>query len=355
MKSITVLFTAVCGMPTCATVDALRQSMAAEFIIIGVDCSPDESALNYVDFLYKVPRCTDAEYVPCLLDICRRHNIDIVIPLISDEINVMWEHMDDFEKVGAKMLLSGKDSFINIANDKLLLNQYLVSHGLDIMPKTFAYSSETADENLCDLGYPDKPVVMKLKDGCGAVGFRILDERKANDFVSTPSRSFRSNPYITKEQLVQLGNAQKGRYMLQEYLPGKELSTICLVDHGRTIYSPSHDNMEMQGAITTTCELVDCKEASSIAEKINELLNLDGNIGYDFKRDSDGKLKLLEVNPRVTATVSLAAKAGLNLVEMGVLHALGFDIDEDITPLYGVRLHRMYGALFSFGGKPYGR
>lgn len=355
MKKITVLLTAVCGMPTCATVDALRSSNKADFTIIGADCNPKDMALNYVDLLERVPRCSDIDYISCVLDICRRHSVDVVVPLISDEINILWEHMDDFESTGTKLLLSGKNSLLHIANDKLELKRFLEKNGIDIMPKTYVFDPCTVEDNLRALGYPDKPVAFKLKDGCGAVGFKILDEVKATDPASASSRASRMNPYITKKQLLKLGNVLGDRYLLQEYLPGRELSTLCLVDNGRTIYSPSHDNYEMQSAITTSCELVDCKEASSIVEKVNRLLNLDGNIGYDFKRDTNGRLVLLEINPRVSATVSLAAKAGLNLVEMGVLHALGYEIDEGIMPLYGLRLQRVYGTLYSLGGKPYGR
>ena len=129
---------------------------------------------------------------------------------------------------------------------------------------------------------------------------------------------------------------------------------LSLVDCGRTICSLCHDNYDMQYATTTDCELIKDEEAESIVAEINDLLKLDGNIGYDFKRDENGKLWLLEINPRISATVSLAVKGGVNIVEMGVLHKLGIPFDENISPMYGLRMMRVYGTLYTYKGEPYG-
>lgn len=85
MKEINVLFTAVSGWPTHATIGALRNSPFARYTIIGVDCKPNVASLNYVDFLYKVPRCNAPDYVDTLLDICKKHNVDVIVPRIIKE------------------------------------------------------------------------------------------------------------------------------------------------------------------------------------------------------------------------------------------------------------------------------
>ena len=208
-------------------------------------------------------------------------------------------------------------------------------------------------QDLESFGYPQNSVAVKLKNGCGGVGFKILNDEKAKKISCLTSRTARVNPYITLEQFKDM--ATNGRYLMQTYLPGTELGVLSLVDNGRTIYSLCHDNYDMQYATTVDCELVKNEEAESIVRQVNELLHLDGNIGYDFKRDENGKLWLLEINPRISATVSLAVKAGLNIVEMGILHKLGLPIDENVEPLYGLRMMRVYGTLYSYKGEPYGK
>ena len=353
MQHINVLFTAVSGWPTHATVGALCQSRNAEYTIVGVDCNPNVGSLNYVDYLYKVPRCDDEHYIDKLIEICKKHDIDIVVPLISEDIKPLWDNRELFEKDGIKILLSGKDSKLMIANDKLLLEQFLNDNGVHVMPRTLPYNPDTLDDDLASFGYPEKPIAVKLKDGCGAVGFKVLDEYKSHNVDRLPSRELRANPYINKEQLLKLPT--KERYVLSEYLSGQECGALCLVDHGRVVYCLVHENYDMQYATTTDAELVKNEEVENIVKKVCELLKLDGNIGFDFKRDAEGHVKLLECNPRISATVSLAVKAGVNIVEMGIFHKMGLPIDEHIEPMYGMRLQRVYGTLYTYRGKPYGK
>lgn len=351
---INVMFTAACGWPTHATVNALRLSDVATYTVIGVDCKPYPAALNYCDYLYQVPRCSDDNYIDEIMALCEKHNVDVVVPLISEDIPPFFNALDRFDTAGIKVLMSGQDSMVMTANDKFKLGKFLEEHGIDAMPKTKELNPDTLMADLKEFGYPDKPVVAKLKDGCGAIGFKIIDENKAKGANGISSRESRANPYIAPEQVAALYDTAPNRYLLQEYLPGRELGTLCLVDNGRTVYALSHDNYEMAYAVTTYCELVDDPDAKRITTLLNGLLHLDGNIGYDFKRDADGKLRLLEINPRISATVSLAVKAGVNIVEMGILHKLGYDIEENITPLFGMRLQRVYGTLYTYKGEPYG-
>lgn len=355
-ENITVLFTAVCGWPTHATVGALRKSEKYKYTVVGVDCNPNVAAMNYVDFLYKVPRCDSPEYIAELLRICNEHSVDIIVPLISEDIAPLTENRHLFEEKGIRILLSGRDSKLLIANDKEKLAEFLEENGIDVMPKTKKLSLDTLDEDLKALGYPEKRVALKLKDGCGAVGFKVIDDEMATQMNKMNSREFRANPYVSKQQVIEIakGDAQKHRYLLQEYVPGRELGVVSLVDHGRTVYALTHDNYDMQYATTVDCELIRHEEAENIVRMLNEMLGLNGNIGYDFKRDEDGKVRLLEINPRISATVSLAVKAGVNIVEMGILNELGKPIDEDIVPMYGMRMMRVYGTLYSYKGEPYG-
>ena len=354
MNEITVLFTACSGWPTHANIGSLNKSENYKYNIIGVDCSPNEAALNYVDILYKVPKANEPAYIDELLRLCKKYSVEVIVPLISEEIMPVWNHIDDFKEIGTNVLLPGKESLIETANNKMKLNEFLNMNGLDYMPKTAKLDMDALESVLTDFGYPDMPIVLKIEDACGGIGFKILDENKAKMVNGMSSREARVNPYISKEQLYKMPEDLLNRYMIQEYLPGRELGTLCLVDHGRTIYAVSHDNYEMQYATTTYCELVDNEEAREIVTNINGILNLDGNVGYDFKRDVDGRLRLMEINPRVSATVSLAAKAGLNLLELGILRALGLPIKEDIVPLYGMKLQRVYGTLYTYKGVPYG-
>lgn len=354
-EKYTVMFTACCGWPTCGTIDCLRRSKDYDFKIVGVDCNPFTAALNYVDALYLVPKCISELYIQTIKKICLIEGVDVIVPLISEEINVLCEHADEFEKIGVKLSITNNAEMLKIANSKIRLKEYLESHGMNVMPKTITVNRDNIVDAMQELGYPEKNVCLKLADGCGASGFRIINDKKAREAVFTKSRELRANKYVSKAQVVDALEFMGDGFMLQEFMPGQEFSVICLADKGRTLYSLTHKNLKMDFATATYCELVDYPKANTIVKKINEMLELDGNIGYDFIHGEDGEIRLLEINPRISATVSLAAKAGVNLVELGVLHALGKAVPENLKPSYGMRLFRNYGTLYEKDGEPCGR
>ena len=349
------MFTACGGWPTCGTIDSLRKSDKNDYHVIGVDCNPDPSFLNYVDELYEVPRSDNPLFVDKLLQIAVKRNVDIVVPLISDEIDVLSENMEKFEEHCITVALSKDKKMLKIANNKFDLHNTLLANGFDVMPKTLAARKETLDEDLAALGYPNKPVCLKQKNGCGSKGFRIIDDYMTIESVVSRSRQLRMTNFISKDQLVKCADRLGDDFMLQEYIDGHEIGTLCLCNEGSTVYSVTHNNLKMDMSTTTSCMLVNNEEANALVRHINKMFNFDGNIGYDFKVDSNGKLYLLEINPRISATVSLAAKAGLNLVELGILHMLHLPYEVNIVPEYGVCLSRNYGTLYAKDGKPYGQ
>ena len=99
-------------------------------------------------------------------------------------------------------------------------------------------------------------------------------------------------------------------------------------------------------SITQESVLEKNEEAYRIAEQIVEKLGLDGVIGIDYKFAEDGSCRLLEINPRIDATVSIFAAGGLNLPYLQVKHLLGEDLPE-VEVRYGIRLKRRYMETFT--------
>ena len=64
---------------------------------------------------------------------------------------------------------------------------------------------------------------------------------------------------------------------------------------------------------TTALELTDAADVRRLGRDIVERLELSGVAKLDFKRDGEGKLHLLEINPRFTLWHHAAAVAGLNI------------------------------------------
>jgi len=67
---------------------------------------------------------------------------------------------------------------------------------------------------------------------------------------------------------------------------------------------------------TTAAMITDTDDVRQLGRDIVRRLGLRGVAKLDFKRDPDGRLWLLEVNPRYTLWMHPAARAGLNIPAM---------------------------------------
>ena len=135
--------------------------------------------------------------------------------------------------------------------------------------------------------------------------------------------------------------------MAMEYFPGMEYTIDLLADHGKTLYIAGRINTTSSMSIAQTSEVkkIDC--AYKLCEDIVHELNLDGNIGFDFMLDKNGKPWLTDLNPRVTATIVIYAAAGLNLPYLRIKQLLGESLPK-VNIKYGTKLMRKYWDILYY-------
>ena len=87
-------------------------------------------------------------------------------------------------------------------------------------------------------------------------------------------------------------------------------------------------------------------KAYKIVEQVIKMLDYDGNADFDFKYNDDGEPVLMEVNPRMAATMAIFKEGGANLPYLRIKQLLGEEIPH-ITPKYGVTMKRRYKEYYS--------
>ena len=78
-----------------------------------------------------------------------------------------------------------------------------------------------------------------------------------------------------------------------------------------------------------------------ICSDVVRLMHMDGNVGFDFMRSADGTAVLMDINPRLTATVSVIAAGGVNLPYLRIKQLLGEPLPH-VSPQFGTRMKRRY-------------
>ena len=345
MKDLNVLVSA-CGaqfMPGLA--DCLKDNGERNIRIIGVDMDDDPTVLQLVNSFYKVPEATDSSYVDVILDICRKEHVDIVLPFMSDELLPLYDRKADFEKLGTKVSVSDRRS-IELTTNKFRFYEFLKNNGLPV-PR-FAQIKKADDLiSACQkCGYPDNAVCVKATELSGSRGIRIVKPG-----VSRFDVLFHEKPnsfYTTMEELNETLHErdEMPEMMAMEYLPGMEGSVDLIADNGKILYMAYRESTVNLHSIPQAGELKDNPEAYKIAENVIAALHLTGSADLDFKNDKNGHPVLMEINPRIAATMKIFKEGGMNLPYLRIKQLLGEDLPK-IEIRNGIRMKRRYLEMFA--------
>ena len=134
--------------------------------------------------------------------------------------------------------------------------------------------------------------------------------------------------------------------MLVDYMPGNEYTVDLLAQDGEVIYMVGRENVVSLMSIAQESVLTPNEHAYEVSRQVVKALRMDGNVGFDFLKDANGKPVLMDINPRLTATVSLAAVGGINLQYMRIKQLLGEPLPK-CEIKYGTHLKRRYLDMFS--------
>ncbi len=344
LKDITVLVSAAGAQFMPGLSNCLRKNGERNIRIIGTDMNDDETLLQMVDTYYKVPGAGDTTYIDRLLEICRLESVDVVLPFMSAELEGLIERKSEFEAIGTKVSVSSGNA-VQIANNKLTLYDFMKQNGL----KTPKYcAARTVEELKCAfeyIGYPSCAVCVKATESSGSRGIRIVDpwQSRFDILFHEKPNSF----FISYEELMGIlsEHDEIPELMVMEYLPGMEYSVDLVADHGKILYIAGRESNVNLASIPQVATLAKNEEAYEIAKEVIEKLELDGNADLDFKFDAEGHPVLMEINPRIAATMQIFLEGGLNLPYLRIKQLLSEELPE-VEVKYGVKMHRRYLEMF---------
>lgn len=347
LSDITVLVTAsgvqfMPGLSKC-----LKENGERKIKLVGVDIKNDATIKQMVDVFYQVPRVDDESYIDKIYEICIKENVDIIIPFMSAELPLFIKNRDKFNKKGIIVSVSEGNS-VSIANNKFKLYEFMKKNDIPVCKFCAVRSLKELDRAFKYLGYPKKAICVKATESSGSRGIRIVDPSKSRFdilFNEKPNSFFISYEEL-KEILSEKDNFPE--MMAMEYLPGEEFSVDLLADKGKVLYICGRESNQILASIPQESTLFKNETAYEICKKIVEKLKIDGNADFDFKYDENGKPVLMEINPRIAATMLIFKEGGLNLPYLRVKQLLGEELPE-VEVKYGIRMKRRYLEMFDKG------
>ena len=342
MKDFNVLFTC-CGMHVKERIDSLRHNEEGSKVkVFAVNCEQDNlPPADMADGTYVVPKIHDAKYLSTILAICKANEIQVIVPTVTLELEFMAKNKDYFEKKGIKVSVASPEA-LAVANNKIKLHEAYGS----LMPKEIVPTSSD-DVSKFKKSLPlGSALCCKLSNHCGGNGFAIIDDEKSLDM--TLFNKYGGNHYISTHQLKELIERGDYKIIVQEFRHGYDYSVSALTVQGRVTHICGYIGYQMSCGAIINGEILYNRKAYQIVEKICNELKLDGNVCFDFRISPNGDVTLLEINPRVNASLPFVQKAGCNMLYIRCKNLLGDYTDIEVADRikYGLRMKKFYDSKY---------
>lgn len=249
--------------------------------LYGADMVPTAPALSLCDHIVLVPRISDPAYIPTLLEICEREQIDALIPTIDTDLLLLSTKTEAFEAIGTRAVISRTEK-IALCRDKRFTADYFNSVGLNS-------PHPVEDIRDYDAGYP---AFLKPKDGSSSVGAHKIEN---------------------EEELIAYSK-EVADYIVQPFVGGTEYTVDIFCDFaGNPIYiTPRIRQAVRAGEVLKTKICQDEQIISEMKQLIADFKPCGAITVQLIRDDKTGVDWYIEINPRFGGGAPLSMKAGAN-------------------------------------------
>jgi carbamoyl-phosphate synthase large subunit len=314
VKPLTILVSASGAPGTAALVRALRENGERPVRLVGTDMSERAIGRHLCDAFHVVPPGSDETFADAVLEVCRREQVEVVLPQSSFDLPGLASAKHRLAEIGVTVLVASPEA-IRRSNDKADSYAMLDAIGVPGPAWRRARGPEAVAAAARELGYPEEDVCLKPVFSSGSRGFRILSssaDRRQQLLTNRPGVA----EALRLEDLVELlGADDRTELLVMELARGDERTIDGIADGGRIALGHPKTRESMRAGLAMYFVTLEDAWLMDVAEKIVGELALDHFFNIQLVGD-----RVIEVNPRISTIVY---QEDLNLPWLGVKHALG--------------------------------
>ena len=240
---------------------------------------------NCVDQFYTVPKPDDADYADKLLNIVRRENVDVYVPVCSP-LASLYDSLAIKTLENECRILHATPDVIERVDDKFQFAKASESLGL-LAPKSFLI---TDPQQVIDFDFSDetRPYILK------SIAY---DPVRRLDLTKLPCET----PEETASFVNDLPISADRPWVMQEFINGEEYCT-----HGTMVAGQLRVHCCCKSSASqVNYEHVDVAEIEDWVQTFARGMNLTGQFSLDFiHSDDDGKFYAIECNPRTHSAIT---------------------------------------------------
>jgi carbamoyl-phosphate synthase large subunit len=332
-NKINVMVTGVGGGGHGEQILKALQLASTDYEIVGCDMSPTSKSLLEVHHPYLAPPADAPDYIPCILAICKKHNVQALFHGSEAELKAMSHARKKIEDTNIFLPIN-PGSVIDTCMDKFKTMKFLAEQGF-LFPETIKVSSPEDIEKINFL-----PAVLKPSIGGGASVNLFLAQTKKELYMFSEYLSSIYSEFIVQQYVGTADSEYTVGILIS--MDGELLNSIAVKRHilsslsnrikiknrtGNTKFGPI---LVISSGISQG-EIGRFPEVTKPCEKIAMAMGCRGAVNIQC-RMVDGKIYVFEINPRFSGTTSLRAMVGYNEPDILIRkHLLGENIKPNFT------------------------
>lgn len=230
----------------------------------------------------------------------------------------MIKAADRFSDIGVKLMFSlNHDQWEDIDSKSRFYNRLVKAGHASMIPAWSLWlDSQPADlkGHIEDIRSSAQGRVACVKPVTGIFGqgyFQFSDAPDPGQQLMAPEiKIIKPSDFcsLTTQQFEKTGKAKE--WMVMEYLPGPEYSVDTLAHDGEIVTFVTRQKSDTAGEGQL---IVSDPEINEHLKSLATTFKLNGVFNAQFRRDAEGRIKVLEINPRFSGGMGMSLRAGVNL------------------------------------------
>lgn len=317
-KKFNILLLSSGGPGAKGVIDSFKNSNLEDFDFrfFGLDANKDAINQDRLDKFYVSPKRKERKcFLSFLKKVFLEENIDLIYPLSSDDITLLLSSTSCLDDNIKRSILLFENNY-EILTDKFLT--YSLAKDKSYCPKFFTIKKEKYREIFSE--GMEEDLYVKPRKGSGArANFFLKKEVKLSDFLSK-----KGSNVIDYETFFNL-SSDLDEFVFCEFLPGEEYSVDVFSEKGEILNTCIRLRKEVKSGVSSVAIVKNSEEVVQILDQVVRDFDLDGASNIQLKRNINGKLKLVEINPRTSGTICVSFNAGVNIVELAFRKHIGLE------------------------------
>lgn len=258
-----ILITNIASVTAISIVKILKRGKITDLHIWGTEAQKYgyNSGSMITDHYIQVPEVSSDSYVQIIIEICQKHNINVLIPILDEELYLFSKSkLQDYVEV-----LFPDIETIELFRNKLLASIELNKMYPDISPQIYHDISSIDCEK----------VIIRKKQSIGSQGI-----------------------FIREKKQLSFSDFNNGEYFVQRYIEGTEYTVDILADtYGNIKLIIPRKRLQIKNGVSTKVEIINDRDIIDLCRLIYDKYCIPGLSNIQFiKRDN--RIYFIEINMR---------------------------------------------------------